>query len=404
MKAIILTIFIISVFLLRGYSQTETDSIILYYCRSKQVVKIPSPVTSNSREFDYTSLNFGMDDKQSLLDTINPPGSGFSGVTPAQTFFEISDYPVRTTVKMYRYVNGMLDKSFTGTMVAPNLVLTCAHGVFEFDEEIYFDSILAVPAFDFNHQVSNSLFGGSISSKYYIARNYWRHDLALIELQKPIGLQTGWIGIAFQTNDQVLEKLVVHKFSYPREDRSDPDHFNGDTLFYSYGNINYIDNEDIGHYGGGYLGQSGSSLFYTNNKIYYILGVQSYSSTTRSFNSRITKNMFYALKNIIDQNIATNIISFRKQFLKKNIHHNFPNPFCRITTIQFSVQYPSYISLKIFNPSGKLITTLIEGYEQPGCYNIHWNANDLQAGVYLSALKIGDQLNTIKLIKLNHDQ
>ena len=66
-----------------------------------------------------------------------------------------------------------------------------------------------------------------------------QEDIAIIKLREPIGLKTGWAGIAFASNDIYFQNKVLHKFSYPGiVDPSDSSRvFNGDTMSYNYGTV-----------------------------------------------------------------------------------------------------------------------------------------------------------------------
>jgi hypothetical protein len=65
-----------------------------------------------------------------------------------------------------------------------------------------------------------------------------------------------------------------------------------------------------------------------------------------------------------------------------------PNPFVGSTTVSFSVANTTNVSLKVYDISGKLVTTLVDGTRNAGSHNIEWNGTDnagrnVAQGIYL---------------------
>lgn len=66
-----------------------------------------------------------------------------------------------------------------------------------------------------------------------------------------------------------------------------------------------------------------------------------------------------------------------------------PNPFRATTTIRYSLSAKNKVSLSVYDITGRLVTTLVNGNINPGIYSINWNGrNDrdqhVSAGIYLS--------------------
>jgi len=74
-------------------------------------------------------------------------------------------------------------------------------------------------------------------------------DVALIKLDKELGNETGWMGIAFSNDDSFFKNNVFHKFSYPAMvDAHDSTRvYNGDTLYYNYGIPGTVNNTWLGY-------------------------------------------------------------------------------------------------------------------------------------------------------------
>ena len=84
---------------------------------------------------------------------------------------------------------------------------------------------------------------------------------------------------------------------------------------------------------------------------------------------------------------------------------NYPNPFNPNTTISYSLEKDSEVSVNIYDISGKLITTFQNGYQNQGEHSITWNGmdgfrNKVGAGVYFYQVKTGNFVETKKMVLL----
>ena len=80
------------------------------------------------------------------------------------------------------------------------------------------------------------------------------------------------------------------------------------------------------------------------------------------------------------------------------LHHNYPNPFNPVTNIKFSIPEDQIVSLKVYNLSGQIIQTLVEGKQIAGTHSVQWNASSSASGVYFYRLQAGDRSVTQKMI------
>ncbi len=69
------------------------------------------------------------------------------------------------------------------------------------------------------------------------------------------------------------------------------------------------------------------------------------------------------------------------------LNQNYPNPFNPVTTIGFSLETSSTISLKIYNLAGQVVETLAEGFYSPGQHHVQWNASNQPSGIYFYELQ-----------------
>jgi hypothetical protein len=86
--------------------------------------------------------------------------------------------------------------------------------------------------------------------------------------------------------------------------------------------------------------------------------------------------------------------------LRPLLLNSYPNPFNPSTTITFSLPSRSYVSLEIFDPLGRLVSTLVADELSAGQHSRQWNASGLPSGVYFYRLVAGSFADTKKLVLL----
>jgi flagellar hook assembly protein FlgD len=89
--------------------------------------------------------------------------------------------------------------------------------------------------------------------------------------------------------------------------------------------------------------------------------------------------------------------------LRCKLTQNLPNPFSSSTKIQYSLPKTTYMTLKIYDVSGKLVKILAEGTYTPFHYIVYWDGKDIMGrnvspGVYFCKLVTADFNATTKLI------
>jgi uncharacterized protein (DUF362 family) len=77
---------------------------------------------------------------------------------------------------------------------------------------------------------------------------------------------------------------------------------------------------------------------------------------------------------------------------------NFPNPFNPSTMIVFYLPRTEFMTLRVYDITGRVVETLIEGEVPAGEHRLHWSAEGLASGVYLCRMETKDFSETIKML------
>jgi Domain of unknown function (DUF4331)/Secretion system C-terminal sorting domain len=78
---------------------------------------------------------------------------------------------------------------------------------------------------------------------------------------------------------------------------------------------------------------------------------------------------------------------------------NYPNPFKGKTTFKYHLTEGTPIKISIFNLAGKKVAELNEGNKKPGTYEVVFNAENLNAGVYMASLSSATgNIQSIKIV------
>lgn len=106
-------------------------------------------------------------------------------------------------------------------------------------------------------------------------------------------------------------------------------------------------------------------------------------------NNEISKDLS---KNILNQG---DDISF-----KPTLKQNYPNPFNPTTTIEYSIEKTSFVSLDLYNVMGEKVRELVAGIQDGGNHNVNFTSDGLASGIYIYRLRAGDFTATERMIIL----
>ena len=80
------------------------------------------------------------------------------------------------------------------------------------------------------------------------------------------------------------------------------------------------------------------------------------------------------------------------------LEQNFPNPFNPATVIKYNIPVNSFVSLKVFDLTGKEVTTLVNGSKSAGSYSVSWIASGFPSGVYFLRMSAGGNIFEKKMV------
>jgi hypothetical protein len=80
------------------------------------------------------------------------------------------------------------------------------------------------------------------------------------------------------------------------------------------------------------------------------------------------------------------------------LEQNYPNPFNPTTKITFAITKPDFVSLKVYDITGKEVAQLVSEKLQTGTYSYEFNASVLSSGIYFYTLKSNNFVSTKKMV------
>ncbi|MCX7798079.1 MAG: T9SS type A sorting domain-containing protein [Melioribacter sp.] len=82
------------------------------------------------------------------------------------------------------------------------------------------------------------------------------------------------------------------------------------------------------------------------------------------------------------------------------LSQNYPNPFNPVTTIEYSIPQKEKVKLAVYNILGKLVSILIDDYQNAGSYKIKFYASNLSSGIYFYRIIAGIFTQTKQMLLL----
>lgn len=83
-----------------------------------------------------------------------------------------------------------------------------------------------------------------------------------------------------------------------------------------------------------------------------------------------------------------------------SLSQNYPNPFNPATKVRYELPKGSYVTITLYNVIGQEVATLVNEEQQPGRYEVSWNASGFASGVYFYRIQTKEFVATKKLMLL----
>lgn len=137
-----------------------------------------------------------------------------------------------------------------------------------------------------------------------------------------------------------------------------------------------------------------------------ILHVGYYDTPGRSDGVAVSGNHLYNADWFSLQILDYSDVLATNPFLEPELPDHFafalpsPNPFNPSTTLSYELPTTSHVSLKVYDTTGRLVTTLVDGRQEAGSHQVTFDGSGLASGPYLAKLTAGDFAAVQKLVLL----
>jgi len=166
------------------------------------------------------------------------------------------------------------------------------------------------------------------------------------------------------------------------------------------------DGDVYGSYGGD---PTSRIVQFNNGKLYYTLGSFVYPrGIIVGFDP---STMTDTVVSVLDDNTTGGMLFFQIPGTSFGIDHPgtsttglsvLMDPLNASITIRFRNPERGFVSLKIYDISGKLVATLMNEQKQSGEYSTVWNTREVVSGTYICRLQAGAAYDGLKIIVNNH--
>ena len=128
---------------------------------------------------------------------------------------------------------------------------------------------------------------------------------------------------------------------------------------------------------------------------YYDLGPDMTSTTTYTLIGAFVDGVKYGDTNTVGIKAVGSVVPD-----KFALYQNYPNPFNPSSIIRIQIKDSRFVTLKVFDITGREIETFVNENLQPGTYEVKFDGSRLASGVYFYSLTAGNFIETKKLVMI----
>ena len=155
---------------------------------------------------------------------------------------------------------------------------------------------------------------------------------------------------------------------------------------------------------GGWTGPAITAGDHVNSLLYQRLILPQFTAGSMPPNVPLSQSQIDLIAQWIDEG-AGNLLTVNDYLIPKEfiLHQNYPNPFNPSTVISFSLSKEDFVSIDIYDMTGKHIICLMNGKKKVGTHNINWSGRDkngalITTGQYLYQLRTRSSSNVMKML------
>ena len=155
---------------------------------------------------------------------------------------------------------------------------------------------------------------------------------------------------------------------------------------------------------GGWTGPAITTGDHVNSLLYQRLILPQFTAGSMPPNVPLSQSQIDLIAQWIDEG-AGNLLTVNDYLIPKEfiLHQNYPNPFNPSTFISFSLSKEDFVSIDIYDMTGKHIICLMNGKKKVGTHNINWSGRDkngalITTGQYLYQLRTRSSSTFMKML------
>ena len=100
----------------------------------------------------------------------------------------------------------------------------------------------------------------------------------------------------------------------------------------------------------------------------------------------------------VDQLLVNNELNSSMVPDKFELYQNYPNPFNPTTKINFAIPKNGFVTLKVFDVTGREVANLVNEMKTPGYYSVDFNASSFASGVYFYRIESSSFIETKRMM------